>query len=154
MSIRRDPIWIKSTTTLQATSLIQNTLAVLAIPCSSTYITQGDIPPDGHKELHGKIEHVTLFQNNTTLRNIDVLFLGSTGLGGYIDHESFATADFINVVGATGTQRAAHSGLAIPYLNKLRNKIFYVGLVNRTAATLAPKLMTVEFSWRADYGEP
>lgn len=155
-----DTLWLKTTTTLQSTNIAQNAMLILNVPANGTYITKGAVPPDSNLRLCGKIEHITIHSATSAERIIDVAFFsGATATEAvgsadrYIDHESFVALDFWQV-GGIGAKRAAKSGLDIPYQDRDKTKIFHMGLINRSATTIAAKCLVLEFSWRPDLGTP
>lgn len=154
-------MWIRTTTTThQPSTIADDGVYYFAVTPTATNIVRGDVPVDAHKRMHGVIEHIMINSKQTTAAlAFDLAFFsGATyaeTIGSddrLIDFESFVSGDFMQI--GTGLKYAAKSDLALPYFDRDATKKFYMGLINRSGTALDPKMVTIEFSWRADLGEP
>jgi len=157
MSTRRDLIWFKfqnSTAIGIGAHLLHNVTADV----TTNLVTGMPVVGDGHKELRGHIEQINVHAADTTVA-FDVIFWRNSAANsatpltdGYIDHESFADADFISVAGASTMSNAASANLAIPYYDANRSKTFHIGILAGVTA-IVKNTLAIQFAWRPDVGE-
>lgn len=163
MSDRKEIIWFGSnTSTHWDDAIAAGAIAVENITAqASNHVRGGDIPGDGHPDLNGMIESITVKIQGTKVP-VDVVFFASAGANDtnldddtYIDHASFASSDFMTIAGETpDIHRAAQTGLSIPYFDNDKQKQFHVGIRNASGSTaLGASNIVVQFGWRQDLGE-
>jgi hypothetical protein len=165
MSTRRDLLWYRSAKGTHFTgiaNLAGGTIMVESITANASRSVDGFEPVDAHLPMKGIIEHIGVIIGGATSvqQDIDIVVFSGSGAAGtnadvdaYVDHESFATGDFINIDGDT-IWRAAKSGLKLPYTDKDGTKKFHIGVLNASATAITyPDNMVIEWCWRPDLGE-
>lgn len=163
MSDRKEIVWFGSnTSTHWDDAIAAGAVAIENITANTTnHVRGGDIPSDGHPDLNGMIESITVKIQGTKVP-VDIMFFSrasgnTTNLDTdtYIDHASFAVSDFQTIAGETpDIHRAAQTGIAIPYNSLDKRKQFHVGVKNASGGTaLGGGNIVVQFGWRQDLGE-
>jgi hypothetical protein len=132
-------------------------VVVASIPANGTNLLEGAVPCDAHAKLKGTIEAVSVRLTTGSAPQFAVAFFSKAtadsvthSVDAYIDHEAFVNTDFITMT-ASSSKYAGKSGLNIPYFDADASKKFHIGIVNKTTAIPAGKLV-VQWAWRPDLG--
>lgn len=159
MSQRRDLMWFRFADMITG-SMNDEALVVASVGANATNIIHGGVPGDAHSRLAGTIEHIGVIAKTGATVDIDVIFFRGAAADAatytddlYIDHESFINTDFVDYGASTAPQRAAKSGLSIPYVDTDGSKMFHIGIQNVGGSTLTVSDMDIEIAWRPDVGE-
>lgn len=155
MSIKRDLSWFRTNFT---TSSKINIGAFFPFSLTASSIVQSGPAPQ-HPMLKGKIEHISVFVKRATGTACDILFFRAAAanatnatLDRYVDHESFATGDYVTLAGHTQV-RASRGFLEIPYMDSDNTGKFHFGIKNLSGVSLTKSSIAIEWTWREDLGE-
>lgn len=166
MSTERDLLWYRTDKDTHFTGfggLVAGTQILESVTANVARSVQGISVADSHQHLRGTIEHIGIVILGTVVTS-DFDFIvysrASADSGSdpdadaYIDHESFATGDFVQVNG-DDMWHAAKSGLSLPYIDKDATKKFHFAIVPANTMTVPAGAanIAVEWCWRPDVGE-
>jgi|GEM_PF-6298297 len=157
-----DANWYRRTIvniTAAANTVSPRDMVTVSVLPGATNIVYG-VPPV-HGNVHGQIESMNFRASTATARNMDVYFFRKSSYGStvpsadyYIDHESFVATDWVTWLEETGDViRTAASGLKIPYIDSDGTKKFHMGFIFNKTLTSGTQIV-MEWTWRADHGEP
>lgn len=129
----------------------------------ATNVKMGPILSDAHNGMHGRVEQIAVYFNNTTVgagvsptiffycdSNHDCATLTTDP---YLDHEDFTKATYAYNNSSKKPQRNA-SVVAIQYFNLTNDKKVHIAIKNNSATVVIAKdILRVDLTFRPDYGE-